>query len=194
MTTLFRRAASIACISVSLCAATSAFAFKLIGWDWSHQANPIATQFVFCGKDAPAGAAQVIKNAAAKWNYSKFTFRFSADDCPSTRPDNYIEFSALDDPNKTAENSHPNEGTSTRTKKCALRFNTAKKWNASNGMPSSTQTDLMSTALHEFGHCVGLDDVNMSGVVMSGVLQPGEIMRELTADDLAGRDKIYGAP
>ncbi|MEH2475515.1 hypothetical protein V1281_003310 [Nitrobacteraceae bacterium AZCC 2161] len=78
----------------------------------------------------------MIKNAAAKWNYSRFTFRFSADDCPSTRPDNCIEFGVLDDPNITAENSHLNEGTSTRMNKCAIWFNTAKKWNVSNDMPT----------------------------------------------------------
>jgi predicted Zn-dependent protease len=59
---------------------------------------------------------------------------------------------------------------------------------------TASQTDLISTALHEFGHCVGLDDVEMSGVVMSGVLLPGQMMRELTSDDLAGRNKIYGSP
>jgi hypothetical protein len=31
----------------------------------------------------------------------------------------------------------------------------------------------------------------MSGYGMSGILQPGEMMRELTAGDLAGRNKIY---
>lgn len=194
MLPVVRCVAGIACILALVCTATSAFAYKLIGLDWSYQANPITAQFVFCSKNAPAGAAQVIKNAAAKWNYAKFTFKFAADGCPDVRPDNYIEFGVLDDPTKTAETSHPNEPETTHMKKCSIRFNSAKRWNASNNPPASTQTDLMSTALHEFGHCVGLDDVDMSGSVMSGMLQPGEMIRELTADDLVGRNKIYGSP
>jgi hypothetical protein len=121
----------------------AAGSFELVGWDWSFQKQPIEGRFVFCKTNAPEGASQTIRNAAAK---------------------------------------------------CAIRFNSAKRWYVGSGAPSNTQNDLFSVALHEFGHCVGLADVQTSGAVMSGTLLPGQTARDLKPDDIAGRNKIYGAP
>jgi hypothetical protein len=59
--------------------------YKLEGYDWSYQKNPVETQFVICNKDAPVGASKVIRQVAAKWNYSKLTIAFDPDNCRTKR-------------------------------------------------------------------------------------------------------------
>jgi predicted Zn-dependent protease len=77
--------------------------------------------------------------------------------------------------------------------KCVITFNSAKSWNVGMGNPSAGQNDLFSVALHEFGHCVGVADVDTPNVVMSKSLPAGQTLRDLQPDDIAGRDAIYGA-
>jgi hypothetical protein len=172
--------------------APAAGGFELLGWDWSFQKKPIDGRFVFCKTNAPVGASQSIRDAAAKWNYAKFRFSFDADACLASPPPNYIEFGTVNE--VAAVTDSPNEPGAKRMKKCAIRFNSAKNWYVGTGAPSKTQNDLFSVALHEFGHCAGLADVHPPGVVMSGTLLPGETLRDLKPDDIAGRNKIYGAP
>src|SRR5262245_21364726 len=102
--------------------------FELVGWEWSFQQQPIEGRFVFCKTNAPAGASQTIREAAAKWQDSKVKFTFAPDACPEAPPPNYIEFGALADSTKTAETSYPNEPGTTKMQKCAIRFNRAKSW------------------------------------------------------------------
>jgi hypothetical protein len=172
--------------------APAAHGFELVDWDWSFQKQPVEGRFVFCNANAPAGASQAIRDAAAKWNYAKFRFSFDADACPASPPQNYVEFGAVKE--VAAVTDFPNEPGTKKMKKCTIRFNSAKDWYVGSGLPSKTQSDLFSVALHEFGHCVGLADVQTPGVVMRGTLLPGETVRDLKPDDIAGRNKIYGAP
>lgn len=173
---------------------SNAHAYKLLEIDWRHQSQPIVNSFSVCMKGAPPGAAQVIKDAARKWNYAKFQFSFGADNCANNSTANYAEFGSIADPGKTAQTDTPNESGTNRMKRCYVRFNVAKSWYVGAGSPSSMQNDLFSVALHEFGHCVGLADVSTPGVAMHEILPPGQTHRNLTPDDIAGRDKIYGAP
>jgi hypothetical protein len=151
---------------------------------------------------------ETIQAAADKWKYSKkdpnkdpkanptiFQFRIASGDCPRCPGLNYIEFGTLKDPTKPAETSNPRvSGTLPNMKKCAIRFNSAISWNVGEGDPKSDQFDLLSVALREFGHCVGLDDAPTGTAVMSPGLKPGEKRRDLQPDDIAGRNKIYGDP
>src|SRR5262249_14285539 len=63
------------------------------------------------------------------------------------------------------------------------------------GTPAADQFDWWSVATHELGHCLGLDheDRVSPPPVMQSVLSMGTVMRQLTPDDVAGRDSIYGA-
>lgn len=173
---------------------TNAYAYKLLEIDWRHQSQPIANSFVVCTNGAPPGASQVIKDAARKWNSGKFRFTFGTDGCPDNSTANHVEFGSIADPGKTAQTDTPNEPGTNRMKRCYVRFNVVKSWYVGAGTPSNTQNDLFSVALHEFGHCVGLADVSTPGVVMREILSPGQTLRSLAPDDIAGRDKIYGAP
>lgn len=177
----------------------NASAYEIQGWDWSYQANPIEKEFIICRTGAPANAVQRIKEAANKWSNGKLKFKFGSDQCltdpPTTKPDgySYISFTDLSDDGETAvTDARPEKIGSSRTVECDIRFNKKKSWYDGAGAPGAGQTDLLSVAMHEFGHCIGLGDVASGEVVMNKRLDPGKTRRELTADDRAGRKSIYG--
>lgn len=77
-----------------------------------------------------------------------------------------------------------------------MRFNNnvSISWYTDTGTPSSTQYDWWSVTAHEMGHCLGLlreNDITNPEPVMFSTLDPGEVRRDLTADDIAGRNAIY---
>ena len=62
------------------------------------------------------------------------------------------------------------------------------------GTPAATEYDWWSVAIHEMGHCLGLDHesrITNPKPVMYPSLAAGEVRRTLTPDDSAGRDAIY---
>ena len=81
------------------------------------------------------------------------------------------------------------------TIECDMRFSNAVSWYTGTD-PSSTQIDWQSVATHEMGHCLGLS--HQGGITPTPVMAPtfalGETRRVLTADDIAGRNVIYGGP
>jgi Matrixin len=176
----------------------SADAYEIRGWDWSYQAHPIEKEFIICKTGAPVNAVQRIKEAADKWSSTKLKFKFGPDQCladPSTtKPDgySYISFTDFSDDGEMAvTEARPERIGSSRTVECDIRFNKKKAWYDGEGTPGAAQADLLSVAMHEFGHCIGLGDVASGEVVMNKKLDPGKTRRELTADDRAGRKRIY---
>jgi hypothetical protein len=59
--------------------------------------------------------------------------------------------------------------------------------------PSFYQFDVESVALHELGHCLGLDHSQYNWAVMWYSINWGEVQRELSTDDIAGVLAIYGS-
>lgn len=191
--------------------------YKLLEWNWKFQKRPMASSFEYCSVNAPLDPSakdkppvpwskvlETIRTAAGKWKYAKkdakkdeaiFQFRISGDDCPQCPGMNYIDFGPLKDPTKAAETSYVGVAGIPNMKKCAIRFNSAVSWHVTtDDDPKANEFDLLSVALREFGHCVGLDDVSTGNTVMSVGLKAGEKRRDLQPDDIAGRNKIYGDP
>jgi Matrixin len=186
-----------------VCAATfqssASFAYNLFEFDWSYQKNPMQAAFVICEAGAPSGAADRIKQAAAKWNYAKFQFHFDKGRClvdpPTTKPDgiNYISFVDLGKGPPALSDARQEKAGSSKMIECDMRFHSQRKWYTGEGAPPSDSNDLLSVAMHEFGHCLGLNNVSEADVVMNEKLDQGKTRRALAADDIAGRNKIYGA-
>lgn len=74
-------------------------------------------------------------------------------------------------------------------------FDSARSWNSYRGAQRGNVIDLYRTALHEFGHVIGLDHPDQAGqsvaAIMNSIISN---LDALQADDVAGARAIYGAP
>jgi hypothetical protein len=83
-----------------------------------------------------------------------------------------------------------------QTVECDIRFNSTKSWYTGTGMPPGEQYDWWSVVAHEMGHCLGLEvePKVLPPTVEYPALGSGDVRRQLAADDIAGRNAIYGPP
>lgn len=65
-------------------------------------------------------------------------------------------------------------------------------WSSASSGPAPSETDLQSVALHEIGHCLGLNHSTSGEAVMAASLTVGTQKRSLSPDDVAGLQAIYG--
>ncbi len=190
-------------VGIGLLLAGSGSAYELLGTDWSYMANPMGEDWIVCPAGIPGSGVQRTKDGAFEWNYSEFTFTFGADAClsggvyPTFNNVNQVDFGGGLGPGVLAETaiwffpSKPEDAV-----ECDMRFSNTFSWYTGTGIPSGTQFDWWSVATHEMGHCLGLDheaDITSPKPVMYPTIGPGEVRRTLTADDIAGRNAIYGA-
>lgn len=84
-------------------------------------------------------------------------------------------------------------GSGTTLSQCLSYYNNQYSFSTN---PNSSQYDLQSVALHEYGHWLRLLDLYNtlydSDKVMYGYIDPGQIKRSLTQDDINGIRAIYG--
>jgi hypothetical protein len=155
-------------------------------------------KLTICSTGGPPGASAVIRKAAGLWNYKKFNFTFAADSCldqfPAHTDDdvNYVDFGPVG--SDAAFTESRNVPATSQTTECDIRFNASKPWYVGNGPPPAGKLDLLSVAIHELGHCLGLDEGDLKDTVMEQPLLPGTMRRVLQPDDIKGRNSIYGEP
>jgi Matrixin len=194
--------AGLATWCMGLMLANSSSAFVLTGHDWSYKATPVGENWIVCGSGMPGSGVQRTKDGAAGWNYANFSFTFGADACasggvyPLFNSVNQADFGGGLRADVLAETTiwfftqNPAD-----TVECDMRFSNAFSWFTGAGIPTSTQYDWQSVAIHEMGHCLGLG--HQDGItptpVMSSTIAVGQTRRALTVDDSAGRDAIYGS-
>lgn len=82
---------------------------------------------------------------------------------------------------------------------CDVLFNTNEQWDSYRGNLHYTRSgnpinDLKRVALHEFGHVLGLDHPDTAGQTVSAIMNSViSDTDDLTADDIAGVESLYGA-
>ncbi|TPL20959.1 matrixin family metalloprotease [Mesorhizobium sp. B2-4-9] len=179
-------------------------AFERFSFDWRYKPDlPMSDAFEICTDHAP-GASQDLKDkvgaliqaAAAKWDYARFKFVFVAPGCdsngefPSPNGVNQIDFGPTEEEAPGVTRAFFK---GSQMIECDIRFDANLSWNTTESPPPPDQWDLMTTAMHEFGHCLGLNDENsVKGVVMNSLLGTGDRRAKLMPDDIAGRAEIYG--
>jgi hypothetical protein len=157
--------------------------------------------WVICPDRMPADAVQRTKDGAAVWNYENFQFTFDPEACLSDgalgilNSVNQIDFGRLSEGVLAQTVFFFFTNAPDQTVECDLRFNSTVNWYTGTDTPAADQFDWWSVATHEMGHCLGLDheDSVNPPPVMRTALPVGTVMRQLTPDDVAGRDSIYGA-
>ena len=163
--------------------------------------DPMGEDWHICPDGMPDGAVRRTKDGAYEWNYSGFEFTFGEDFClndiniENDFNMNRVDFGPIDKDKVLAETvSWSSSGEAYETEDCDIRFSDTVNWYTGRGTPDFDEHDWWSIATHEMGHCLGLgheDDVYPTPV-MSSTISYGEVKRELTNDDIAGRNTIYG--
>ncbi len=164
--------------------------------------NPMGENWTICPDGMPGDAVQRTKDGSTAWNYDRFHFTFDSEACLSNRAYpvlnsvNQMDFGPLPPGALANTVTFFFSDTPTQTVECDMRFNSALNWYTGTGTPAANQFDWWSVATHEMGHCLGLDheDSVSPPPVMRTTLPSGMVMRQLTADDIAGRNAIYGQP
>ena len=182
--------------------ASQVLAFQRNTANWSYMSNPMGENWVICPDGMPGEAVQRIKDGAAAWDYARFQFTFDNEACLSNSVSstlnsvNQIDFGLL--PPRVLANTTSFFFTDApdQTVECDMRFSSAVNWYTGTGTPAADQYDWWSVATHEMGHCLGLahEDSVTPPPVMRTALPIGTVQRQLTADDVAGRNAIYDSP
>jgi|MTBAKMStandDraft_1061839.scaffolds.fasta_scaffold00128_6 PKD repeat protein len=150
----------------------------------------------------------IIESAANTWNSvpnTDFQFRFvsyeNGERQPQRNSKNEIVWGITEDPRNIAEAwtwySSQNRYPHGNILEADIVFNKYCDWGIN--YPEANQYDFQTTALHELGHWVGLNDLygNIPGYpsdthkTMYGIGAPGEIKRTLSTEDIAGIQHIY---
>ena len=184
---------------VVLLLASPVLAFVRNNSNWFYMSNPMGENWVICPDRMPGDAVQRVKDGAAAWDYERFQFTFDPEGCLSNgafaihNGVNQIDFGFLSPGVLANTVSFFFTNAPDQTVECDMRFNSAANWYSGTDTPLPDQFDLWSVATHEMGHCLGLDhEDNIDPLpVMRTTLSRGTVIRQLTADDVAGRNSIY---
>lgn len=133
----------------------------------------------------PSGWTMAIGSAASTWSgYSKFKFSYS-----STSSNYWGAFAGGTSSGAVASTTVYYSGTT--ISQVGTIYNTSFSISPN---PSTTQYDLLSVTLHEFGHWLKLGDVYADSYktsAMYGYLSPGQKKQSLATDDINGICSIY---
>jgi matrixin len=183
----------------SLLLASPVQAFVRNSANWAYMPNPMGEHWVICPDRMPGDAVQRTKDGAAAWNYEHFQFTFDPEACLSDgafrilNSVNQIDFGRLPGDALAQTVSFFFTNAPDQTLECDLRFNSTVNWYTGTETPAADQFDWWSVATHEMGHCLGLDheDSVNPPPVMRTAFSIGTVVRQLTPDDVAGRNSIY---
>lgn len=75
-----------------------------------------------------------------------------------------------------------------------IHINRAKRWTLDENDTDGAATRLFDVLVHEIGHVLGMDHSDVKDAVMYSYYKGGKPIRDLNPDDIAGIQRLYGAP
>lgn len=173
------------------------FPWEYAGFCWPHPPNPNVSFYINENSPDCSNEASSVAAASLTWNATeaKFSFNYAGPTTALTvgrNGVNEIIWVNLGNTPTLAQTTIWHIGSSII--ECDMEFNDYYTWSTA-VTPLANQYDVESTALHEFGHYLMLEDLYSptdSAKVMYGYGSPGTTKRVLHSDDKAGIRAIYG--
>jgi len=197
--------------ALAVAVAGPAFAYSLVGWDWDWQSNPLSTPFYLNASSFPSrvGTQQQVtdafRNAANTWEsegQANFSFTWGGTTSSTSWSGDGVlitQFSSTTASGGTLAISQ-SWGWGGDMTDCDQRYYNRNaygqiNWSADPLGAGWSEMDLEYVALHEYGHCLGLDHSSSLSAIMyaSASAGTGPSDRHLGSDDRAGIQAMYGA-
>jgi hypothetical protein len=200
-----------ALVGLGVSAAGSAQAYSLLFWDWSWQNNPMSDPFYINVGSFPSSVGQTANvRSALEGGINRWGNEGDAD----------LSFNYAGTTNQTSFGGGglhiaqwntgavsgatlavaQSSGFGDNMTDCDIRFYRANgfgviDWSSNPSGASFNELDLEYVAVHEFGHCAGLDHSSNFNAVMYGAASSGTgpAARALSADDRNGLQALYDA-
>jgi Matrixin len=168
-----------------LCMATSA------GWDGPGQGSAALTYYI---GGAPSSLSQAAVNAAIRAALNVWSAVANITFTQTTQPNQLrsldLTFRRIDGAGRTlAQGYFPADVNPARIAG-DVQFDSSERWEVGNALGGAA-FDLVSTAVHEIGHALGLDHTNVAGAVMAATISPNQSFSRLASSDVAAIRTLY---
>ncbi len=143
--------------------------------------------------DMPEGMVERILDAGAMWTSAAVRFSMIVQTSGEPGPGTIAVGVVV--PQGRAGTFHYMKGPYLSTCRIVIDLS-AGPWYTGTETPPAGMFDTQTIIAHELGHCLGLghSDVNDPPVLMRTLIHAGEWQRNLSADDLAGREALFPLP
>ncbi len=180
-------------LAVPMEQAAAAECYVYSGYKWPG-ANPNITYKINENTSDCSSEGAAVQAAANSWNNDGGNFTFTYGGTHTSTTDSYngvneIMWGTTQDSVATTSTWVTGD---TTIVECDIVFDDSYNWSSTT--PTSSQMDVQTVALHEFGHWFSLDDLynsEDSGNVMYGYVSNGQMKRTLQSCDIQGICSIY---
>ncbi len=164
-----------------------------LGWDGPGQGSADLSYYIGA---APAGLSQAavesaIETALEAWS-DVIDVNFTQTPLSNQRDSIDFSFRSIDGSGGTLAQAYLPDDVNPARIAGDVQFDLAERWEIGNGLGRSA-FDLARVAVHEVGHALGIDHLNVSGSVMAPYVSPTEQFTGLRSVDVDAALALYGA-
>ena len=173
--------------------------YQLFPLKWEKRTDLVSVQLTICPTGMPAGMAERFKDAGAAWNTPYLQVSFAPDSCD---PACTTGACGRNDIRVGSTSGLGHMGTMLFARggflaACHIIVNEDEPmsmwYTAPDGTPVD-QFDVWTLAMHELGHCLGLQHEDAVPSIMRTLIHRQEVQHAPSPDDQAGIAFLYAAP
>lgn len=162
-----------------------------LGWDGPGQGAAELTYFV---GESPANVRQsdfesAIETALAAWS-DVIDVEFTETDRPNQRDSIDFQTRPIDGPGGTLAQAYLPDDVNPARIAGDVDFDSAESWELGNGQ-GNRAFDLVRVAVHEIGHALGIDHLDISGAILAPFVSPSQQFISLTTADINAALELY---
>ncbi len=164
-----------------------------LGWDGPGQGSADLSYYI---GPAPAGLSQAavesaIETALQVWS-DVIDVDFTQTSQRNLRDSLDFSFQRIDGSGRTLAQAYLPDDVNSARIAGDVEFDSSEQWEIGNAL-GRRAFDLVQVAVHEIGHALGIDHLNVSGSVMAPYVSPSQQFTGLTAADVDAALALYAA-